>query len=188
MSEAKTARTSPSPAANAFVGALSSLDRGRLAELRRAVGTKLGQSGSAMRVFYPLLPDPVEQPLNQNAAYLIATLYPFNQKSFTGNLGQSMRALIATGSDSIAKRMVIILESGLDWQAEGGGELPFRLRQAVKLLKSKEIGVDWAQLLDDLGRWNSPSKVVQRQWAEAFFRKQRDPSMTETEEANPHVD
>jgi CRISPR system Cascade subunit CasB len=51
------------------------------------------------------------------------------------------------------------------------GQLPYRLRQAVKFLKSGEqkIGVNWEQLLKDLLQWQHPSRFIQKQWAREYF-------------------
>jgi CRISPR system Cascade subunit CasB len=48
-------------------------------------------------------------------------------------------------------------------------ELSRHLRHAVGLLKSREVPVDWVQLLHDIPRWDYPSRRVQRDWARAFW-------------------
>lgn len=159
-------------AAQQFIADLAKLGRGDLAELRRAAGTSIGGDGRATAIFYRLLPPRELGYLRQDAAFLVATLYPLNPKQRSGDLGQSLRALKeATGSPALDRRMAILLESRLDWYEEGGGELPFRLRQLVRLLGSKGIGIDWAQIADDLGNWNGERQSVQRRWAESYFRK-----------------
>jgi len=48
-------------------------------------------------------------------------------------------------------------------------QLPFRLRQAIRFLKSKGVKVNLQQLLEDLLQWNHPGRFVQKQWARAYF-------------------
>ena len=49
------------------------------------------------------------------------------------------------------------------------GEIPFRLRQAVRLVASHERPIDWRKLLTDLLRWDHPSRWVQKSWARSYF-------------------
>jgi CRISPR system Cascade subunit CasB len=161
-----------------FVAELRQLGRGELAELRRAAGTTLGQHGQATAIFYRMLPPESEGFLHREAAFLAATLYPLNPKGSEGDLGQSLRML----APALDRRVAILLESRLDWREGGGGELPYRLRQLVRLLASKGIGIDWVQLVRDLGNWNDDRRIVQRRWAESYFRKtvQNVPQQTDT--------
>jgi hypothetical protein len=48
-------------------------------------------------------------------------------------------------------------------------QLPFRLRQAIQFLKSRRVSVNWQRLLEDLQKWNRPSRIVQKQWARDYF-------------------
>jgi CRISPR type I-E-associated protein CasB/Cse2 len=66
---------------------------------------------------------------------------------------------------------------------DGGGELAFRLRQMVKVLASKEIGVDWAQLLVDLPQWSHPEKRIQKAWARSFFSAPSSPNVGTPDDA-----
>ncbi len=59
------------------------------------------------------------------------------------------------------------LLSTTDWD-----QLAYRLRQAVKLLKSKSVLIDFSILLRDLNSWNSENRWVQREWAKGYYPSQ----------------
>ncbi len=50
-------------------------------------------------------------------------------------------------------------------------DLGVHLRQAVSLLRSKEVPINWLQLFWDIQRWNHPVERarVRRRWARAFW-------------------
>ena len=48
-------------------------------------------------------------------------------------------------------------------------DLPFFLRQAVSFLKSKDVPINWHQLMRDINHWNHPDRFVQHNWANAFW-------------------
>jgi CRISPR system Cascade subunit CasB len=164
-----------------FVLALEKLretDRGRTAQLRRNAGETLPGRGTAW--FYRYLFSPRRKRYAE-LHFLVATLFDWNRKAMApGDLGHAVRRAVSpTNEEALRRRFRILLDSVFDrlhdplnetapWQ-EGGGELAFRLRQMVKLLASKEIGVDWAQLLVDLSEWSQPDKRVQKKWARSFF-------------------
>ena len=66
------------------------------------------------------------------------------------------------GSKSTEKRFTALLDADSD-------ELRWRLRSAVTLVKSKDIALNWPELLDDLLKWNNPRRPVQTKWARAFW-------------------
>jgi CRISPR type I-E-associated protein CasB/Cse2 len=67
---------------------------------------------------------------------------------------------------SVARRFALLLESD-------SRDLPTHFRHAVSLLKTHEIGLDWAILLFDLTRWNDPDRRVQRRWSRDFWTEPR---------------
>lgn len=149
-------------------------DRGSMAILRRNAGLSIGESRGALGVFYRLLP--MQLGVREEIYFLVATLYPLNTRAYPGeNFGQSMATLRKVkDSESIERRMMILLDAEYDRGQMGvirPGELGFRLRQAVRMLKSEDIGIDWVLLLNDLLRWSHPDKWVQKQWARSFFGK-----------------
>ncbi|MEX2755946.1 MAG: type I-E CRISPR-associated protein Cse2/CasB [Candidatus Sigynarchaeota archaeon] len=176
---------------------------GDLAALRRAAGTFLGESAAAMQQFYRLLPLQVTKPWEEEIYYLVATLFDLNREEPPKprgdwdmvNFGATMReckarsekAASRTTTDdkkgtgkknesqkdesresSIDKRFSALLESSIET-----GELAYRLRQLVRLAASKEIGVNWGTLLDDLLWWGHEAKRVQKRWARSYYGEQR---------------
>lgn len=102
--------------------------------------------------------------------YLVASLYalhPTNwsrgeERSYT-NFGASF-ACIAAGDDyeSVERRFCALLRAGRD-------DLHVHLRHAVRLLKSRDVPIDWQRLLDDLVYWEDDDGRVLRNWARAFY-------------------
>lgn len=64
-------------------------------------------------------------------------------------------------SPSIEKRFITLLDAD-------EGQLVYRLRQMVALLKEQSI--DFDTLLKDLVSWNHPDKFIQIRWAKMFYR------------------
>lgn len=162
--------------ADRFIDTLEGLKdrgaRGDLAVLRRNAGRSLAESRGAIGLFYNFLPARIG--FDEEVYFLVATLFPWNDKPAPeGNFGHSLARLRArTGSEALDRRMTILLDAQWDRGPDGRvrpGELGFRLRQAVKLLASHDIGVNWRQLLKDLLQWSHPDRWVQKQWAAAYF-------------------
>jgi CRISPR type I-E-associated protein CasB/Cse2 len=155
-------------------------DRGAFAELKRNAGNTLGEARGV--AWFPRLLD-AEGFKDQEIYFLVATLIGLNKFPGHGDLGHSCqqfwektRQQTATEAEKlkspIARRFNILLDAEFDRVAGGrvgGGELAFRLRQLVKLAASKEVGIDWAQLLVDLRKWHVAGKPVQHAWAEHFY-------------------
>jgi CRISPR type I-E-associated protein CasB/Cse2 len=150
-------------------------NRGALAALRRGLGKPPGAAAE----MYPIL----EPWLSKDSAvwrddpyYTVAALFAFWHQGKTsparvasGNFGASMRLQGFEDGQwkeerfkSVERRFVALLNCRRD-------DLHAHLRHAVGLLKSKEIPVDWAQLLADIRGWNWDSRSVQRAWAKAFW-------------------
>jgi CRISPR system Cascade subunit CasB len=146
----------------AFCGRLAEMDAGERARLKRAAGRTLAQSGDALGLFYRLLPPGV--PVYEEERYfLLATLYPLAESGDTGNLGNALRL---ARSEYNARGLERRLEALLDAEES---QFPFRLRQAVRLLFSNRVAVEWPQLLRDLLSWNRSDRRVQKAWARSFF-------------------
>jgi CRISPR system Cascade subunit CasB len=105
----------------------------------------------------------------ENAYFLVASLmglYPTyswkpTEQIKRNNLGKSLSFMKADG-DSVEKRFVALLNADDEDFSE-------HLRQIVSLLKSKEIQINWLQLLKDIKHWSSDSRSVQRSWAKEFW-------------------
>lgn len=162
----------------AFVGFLKSLlgrnDRQALAALRRALGSHPAAAVDAYPYVMPRVPrdlSPRQLDREEQIYLLTASLFAFHQiqwqrdesaKSYT-NLGASMARLASvTESAGVERRMSAMLACSFD-------ELPEHLRHAASLLKSKQVPIDFARLMNDLRRWNNEDRSVQREWARAFW-------------------
>jgi CRISPR system Cascade subunit CasB len=154
-------------------------DRAALARLKRCAGRRLEECPEAFSLFYRLLPPAASQgSWEESACFLVATLFPLAPERGWGNLGESLRKLAdhavqERGDEdaraSLDRRMTALL----DCSAE---QLPFRLRQTIRLLESKtltedgkRIGIDWRTLLDDVIGWSHPDRYVQKRWARGYF-------------------
>ncbi len=144
-----------------FLQNLSALDAGGKARLKRDAGKPLAE-GQCLGLFYRLLPYGLSA-AQEEIFFLLATLYPLADGGPTGNFGASLRrARDPKNNKGLDRRVEILLDSDI-------AQLPFRLRQAVRFLKSSRVSVNWQQLLKDLLRWNYANRAVQKQWARSYF-------------------
>jgi CRISPR system Cascade subunit CasB len=109
-----------------------------------------------------LLPANVPE-YQQPSFFLLATLYPLTEAGATGDFGSALRHIRTPDNQNGLDRRVEALLDADDAQ------LPFRLRQAVRLLASNGVPVDWSRLLNDLLYWTHPERFVQRRWASSYF-------------------
>ncbi len=153
---------------NDFVKYLVSLvereDRGALAALRRGVGKPPGTTPDTFPIMVPRTAD-----MDRFAAdtyFLVGSLFalhPLNCKE--GNMGTTFAAIRkpqAEEGDSLEKRFVALLNADAE-------DLPNHLRHAVSLAASKDVAINWAQLIADLRHWNHLDRFIQRRWAEQFW-------------------
>jgi CRISPR type I-E-associated protein CasB/Cse2 len=151
----------PDPQVLKLLQNLSALDAGEKARLKRDAGKPLVEAQS-LGLFYRLLPYGLSA-VQEEIYFLVATLYPLADGGGKGNLGASLRrARDPKNHKGLDRRVEILLDSDAT-------QLPFRLRQAVRLLKSNRVTVNWQQLLEDLQRWNYSNRAAQKQWARAYF-------------------
>jgi len=151
----------PHPRVAEFLKKLAALDAGDRARLKRDAGKPLAEAQS-IGLFYRLLPHGLSA-AQEETYFLVATLYPLADGGGTGNLGTALRAAQdPKNCKGLDRRVEILLDSDAT-------QLPFRLRQAIRFLKSKGVKVNWQQLLEDLLQWNHPGRFIQKQWARAYF-------------------
>lgn len=155
-----------------------------LAALRRGLGKEPGEAPEMFPYLVPWTAELNER--TQETYYLVASLFGMHPATWPRhtdegiwdewrrNFGASMRWAAASdagpeGSETgrrrvsgTERRFVGVLNSSRD-------ELPERLRQAVSLCRSRDVPVDWAVLVHDLLRWDSPRRSTQRSWARAFW-------------------
>lgn len=144
-----------------FIDRLKNLDVGGRARLRRCAGQRIAEARE-IGYFYSLLPNGV--PVYQEESYfLVATLYPLAEEGNSGDLGDSLRlSRNSRNQKGLDSRVRFLLDTDEI-------QLPFRLRQAIRFLKSNRVKINWQQLLDDLLDWNLPNRPVQRRWARSYF-------------------
>ena len=151
----------PDPKVKTFLKKLALLDAGSKAKLKRDAGKTIGESHS-IGLFYSLLPYGLNA-AQEESYFLMATLYPMAESGVVGNLGASLRhARDPKNNKGLDRRIEILLDADKT-------QLPFRLRQAIQFLKSRRVSVNWQRLLEDLQKWNRPSRIVQKQWARDYF-------------------
>lgn len=147
-------------------------DRAALACLKRCAGRPLAESLEVLPLLYRLgragIPERSEE-----LFFLVATLFPFAPSRPRAeetperhrDFGRTLRWLAErpkVNADGVDRRVTVLLDADRD-------ELPFRLRQAVRMLAQHEPPVDWRLLLRHLLAWDSPSRWVQKQWARSYF-------------------
>ncbi|HEX6780206.1 MAG TPA: type I-E CRISPR-associated protein Cse2/CasB [Ktedonobacterales bacterium] len=143
---------------------------GALAALRRGLGKPPGTVAEMYPYVTQYLPERPSR-REEDAYFLIAALFAWHQLDWTAgeefkkkrNFGASFRRLaLSADSQSIEKRFVALLDARSE-------DLPEHLRHAIGLLKSKEIPVDWVQLLEQVSAWDHDDRRVQRAWAGAYW-------------------
>lgn len=170
-----------------FVGYLHSLvereELAALAALRRGLGKEPGTAPEMYPYVVPFVGDIT--PTQQAPYYLVAALFAWHQKDWPSddpqrdnrnrnNLGASLARLrqeqardrgdaVPDQGDSTERRFVAMLSSSRE-------DMPYHLRQMIGLLRTKEVPVNWLQLLYDIRFWDSDdSRIVQQRWASAFW-------------------
>ena len=146
-------------------------DLGTLAFLRHGLGKSFGES--AQRDGWVLDTLQKSQPSEEEGfdlsetdidwACCVASLFAshriFTQDRFAAAFRRLWKERDETAT--VARRFAVLLECD-------PRDLATHLRHAVSLLKTDEIGLDWANLLFDLARWNDPDRRVQRRWSRDF--------------------
>lgn len=162
-----------------FIARLARLDAGGLAVLRRSAGQTLAESPRSYSVFFAALPQGITRPKQQERFFLVATLYALttrgsDERRTSGglSLGMALRALrqdqlAATGRGqddkiSLDRRLAALINAD-------AAQLPFRLRQIVRLAHSRDQALDWHTLLRALLNWEHPDHVVQQRWMREYY-------------------
>ena len=162
-----------------FITYLQSLadqeDRGALAALRRGLGQPPGTIPEMFPYVVNQLPDNAYPgSWTEKSYYLIASLFALHPDSASeGNLGTHFsRTLDRANPDRNAateRRFNTLLTAHPD-------DLHYYLRQSISYLRSKEVAVNWHQLMGHLLQWDHPEKrtAVQKRWANQFWRRQKE--------------
>lgn len=166
-------------ASASFLARLGRLDAGGLAQLRRCAGQPLAEARAGYSVFFTLLPPSVEYAREQERYFLVATLYALTTRggeharqnggvSLGTALGRVRQARLAASGQALSTRTSLDRRFAALCDADAD-QLPFRLRQIVRLLYSQGQTLDWARLLRDLGAWEHPERWVQQRWMREYY-------------------
>jgi|GEM_PF-2249780 len=163
---------------NSFIGYLHVLrkndDRAALASLRRGMGQKPGSVIETARIVERQLMHNTPEPV-RTACYIVGSLFALHDETGgMGDMGNHFRKLcgeVKPGDElprNIERRFKALLESDTD-------ELPDALRQAVTLLKSKGVAVNWFQLAQDAQGWHFEAgrERVIKSWSRSFWNADR---------------
>jgi CRISPR system Cascade subunit CasB len=172
-----TANTATATREAAFVACVDQLirrgDRARLAALRRLCSPPARWGPDAYAAGLPLLP-PGLPSYAERDYLLVAGLHALwhQTRSYPiaghGSFGSAMRHLARAQSSggelaqSVERRFSVLLVSE-------GDRLVYHLRQAVRLLASQDIPLDFTRLLSDLRHWGHPDRFAQIKWARDFW-------------------
>lgn len=158
-----------------FVTYLESLaeDRAALAALRRGLGQPPGTVPDMHRYVIPFLPESVYAgSWSEQTYYLIAALYALHPSGTAeGNIGSHFARTLDPNPDyntAVERRFTALLTAHPQ-------DLHFYLRQAISFLRSKEVPVNWHQLMWDVLKWDDPDRApqVQKRWAAQFWRRRQ---------------
>ncbi len=140
--------------------------RARLARLRRTLTGRtltyngLSEVGDRLP---PDLPDPA-----LDTYLLVAALLaldppgaPPPNESFGGTL-KRLRGKLSAGAESLDRRFGALLDADAE-------DLPYRLRQLSQQLASRNLAPNYYRLLEDLLKWDLPSRSIQRKWARDYW-------------------
>lgn len=149
-----------------FISYLETLreDRAALAALRRGLGQPPGTAVEQFPYVVPWLPSQSSRSLEESY-FLVASLFAYHPApGGTGDMGSHMAQACQAGEDATAteRRFTALLAAHPD-------DLPFYLRQAVSFLRSREVPINWHQLIYDVRGWGHPDRYVQRRWARSFW-------------------
>jgi CRISPR system Cascade subunit CasB len=139
-------------------------DRASIATLKRA----LTGEPRHIRSTYPIILDHLHGvKYHRDEWILVACLYAYYPQKLDfekpRNFGHSVRGLAtATDSDGADRRFRALLDTALE-------DIRSPLTSMIRLMKSKNIAIDYSKLIIDLSRWGSPEQYVQDDWAKAFW-------------------
>lgn len=144
-------------------------NRAALAALRRGLGKPPGTEPEMHRyVLHPRV-SLASNDNEEDVRYLVAALFALHTENTTepGNLGQHVARLSAGEAEpapAVERRFNALLDSRFE-------NLYRTLPPLIRLLKSKNVKVNWARLLNDLKQWQYPDSrhEVQRRWAQDFW-------------------
>jgi CRISPR system Cascade subunit CasB len=149
-------------------------DRATLAELRRSLGKDFTYLLPRTGWLFRAVPDFALE----DAALLASLFASYPEAAGHDSVGAALRRLPET--ESVQKRFIALVDSSRE-------DLPGRLRQAVSLLKAKDVALGWAELLTHLRNWGHESRWVQWRWSRDFWAEARSEQAEAEVEPEPIV-
>lgn len=153
-------------------------DKALLSSFRHSAGKSLSQSSEIWNFIFQYLPERYLSETGRETAAEKAVctalqmyaLYRQGNGSHSSqkyiNFGTSLgKVRSGIGEDTLDKRMNMILT------ADDFDELSYRLRQILKLCKSREtVDINFAKLSEDLYKWlNGRKDTIRFLWAQAYY-------------------
>lgn len=168
-------------------------DRASLASLRRGLGQPPGAVPETTRIVEHML-DEDDRDSTRNALYIVAPLFAFHPLSEGedrwSNMGSHFRALIGDSAEppaNVERRFMAVMSSEPD-------DLPDTLRQAISLLKSRSVPVNWRNLfvdvqclLDSRPEGEQKRQDVRLRWSRNFWRLPKHVAATTTAETQTQI-
>jgi CRISPR system Cascade subunit CasB len=105
----------------------------------------------------------------------LSVYYPQKNREKQQNFGSSCLGLAnATNSEGADRRFRTLLDTSLE-------DIQSPLTALVRQIKTKEVRIDYPQLLAELCQWDHPDQYIQDRWARTFWGAS---SSTEGQEQN----
>ena len=142
-----------------------------MAIFRRGLSENAADQEQMMRYLHRYLSD--DYRAQESGIFLIASLFALAKHAPTddeGDMGDhyAQTRTKSASDEATEKRFSAILRAHQE-------DLPIYLRRAITYLKSCDIGINWALLLDDVWAWGHPVKgeYVRRRWARNFWMQKQ---------------
>lgn len=153
----------------AFVKALVKLNesenRAALARLKRTASGESKYDFDALPVIGRFLPPEAKKSDIENYM-LLASLFAHHPKnSDIHSFGKALYILrkeFNAGAESLDKRFARLLNAVRE-------DLDFQLRQLHSLVASKDIGINYSEMLKSLKYWDNSDKFIQKKWAHDYW-------------------
>lgn len=158
----------------------SSTTKALLAALRHSAGKPLGNVPSVWPLLFAHMPESFlsnrgQETKEERAIFAVLQLYAMQKQGTRGreitgkekNIGEALRQIRTKDNDQALDRRFV---SALT--AQGFDEFLYRLRQLMKLAKSRgAVPVDFARLAEDLYWYQcGGAERIRLRWAESYYR------------------
>jgi len=180
----------------------SKLNTGMVTRLKRAAGRPIEESLEAVSAVYYLMKLTIEAMRHEYPEiafeekhfpvyFFVATNFASAQKDITdktwdfGTTCKKIREKLAikdVGADTFDKKFMALLNQTIDYKQDGiidYAGLFKRLTAIRSLADANGIPINWESLLEDLPKWNSINKVIQRKWSKSYFGSTKDENENE---------